>query len=180
MSVSMLDVNLNNYKRELAQFNNTYDSFQKDNANRINALKITVFTAEPSDAFSYLEGLIHWAVRIYDTGPKINLSSDDIGFMSGIKHVDNTLKHTEDQQDILITDFISSTPKITRTLLKVTRKPQYITNGELVSFWQDISSLPVKYKNQLVNYNKYLKGNEIQLSVKRLDRIIKMYDLPSN
>lgn len=178
MSVSMLDVNLNNYKRELTQFNNAYDSFQKDNVNRKNALNCNVVTVDPRDVFSYLEGLIHWAVMIYDNGPEINLSSDDIGFMSGIKHVDNTLKHTEDQQEIHITNLISSTPKITSTLLKFTRKPMPIISAELISMWQDISFIPVKknFKDQRTNYNKYLKGKEIQLSIQKLDRIIKKYD----
>lgn len=126
--------------------------------------------------FIALEELIHKAIIIYDGELKdFKLKGKDKSFMSGVKHIDNLVKHNTEKIEIL--DIISSTPKIQSEKVNGMAKNRFRVNMELVNFWNDIKDIPCddKWMNQRNNYNIHLKGKLVIDTVQCINLIIEKY-----
>lgn len=169
----LLDLYGEKFMDALDKFYTDYELFKRNNASRTSTLSYNVYTGNPKNIFSHLLDVIYYAVLIYDNSLKSKpITPDDRAFMSAIKHVENTVKHTKNPPDII--DLISSTPQLSSTVLRVTRLPQLIMNANLISVWKDITFISVKpkWENQRENYNQHLRGHEVFETVKQLETII--------
>lgn len=95
--------------------------------------------------------------------------------MSGIKHIDNTLKHTE--YNFEIWDFLRMYSKHEITGKK-NEKGFNINYRVIPAFqFQDISSIPCeeKWKNQRNAYNDKIKDKDMNEVISEVDKILKKY-----
>lgn len=164
------------YKLAYKEFIREYDSYSKRNIERTNDLACSVYTEEPDSVYLKLQDVIHKTCILYDKKIiKCKLSQDEKGFMSGVKHVDNIIKHEDSIQDIA--ELIASASRISSIVSKVTVVPKMIMNLRLVNVWADLSKLPLRDKDQRkrANYNKYLKKETLDSTVGRINEIVDKY-----
>lgn len=161
------------YKDAYSRYLAAFDLLTKNNVSCDPDTGIfTTYTAEPVGVFIPLRELIQWAVSVYIRSDDSCLSGHDKSFMSGIKHVDNIMKHEE--MSVQIDQLLKSCVKFKGEVKKYGELGVFSPSFSLTCIWEDISFIPVdkKYKRQRKNYNKYLKGQLVTEVVEELNQII--------
>ena len=153
---------------EYIKFNNKYVSLSTNGI-------FSVETASGIEPFIALGEVIHWTVIMYDKLDKAALSPSERALMSGIKHIDNIVKHEKAKFDV--SDFIKTVPK---NSVKGTNRGDKMSikwQVTLCFFFQDISMIPVEpdWRIQRKNYNTNIKDKEVNDVISQIDKILKKY-----
>ena len=138
--------------------------------------KNTVVLSEDIGAFTAMREMIIWAVSLYDRIEKQRVSEEDKAFMSGIKYIDNVLKHEKEIFEL----FSILSPGI-----KISVDVEDNQNGPIIRdvqmesqlVWGDLKGIRVnpKFEKQRDNFFNYVKKLEITKSIEKLDMIIEKY-----
>lgn len=136
---------------------------------------VAVHVEDSMEIFNALTEIIHWAVGIYDRLDKNFIDEEDKKMMSGIKHIDNILKHTE--YDFEMWNFLRMYSKHDITG-KRNEKGICLNYKVTPAFqFQDISSIPCeeKWRNQRNAYNDKIKNKDMNEVISAVDKILKKY-----
>lgn len=134
----------------------------------------TVVLSQDAGAYIALKETISWAVALYDRTNKKNFSKHEISFMSGIKFIDNTIKHTKAVFDI----YAILHPGVTITLDAEDSNEGPKLNGVELKpclVWGKLDNIPIvkKYENQRQNYFAYVAKLGVVESIMKMDTIIR-------
>lgn len=133
---------------------------------------VKIRVEDSKEIFSSFSEIIHWAVEIYDRLDQSLIDEEDRKVMSGIKHIDNILKHTE--QNFEIEAFLRMYAK---------HEIRGKKNGEAVNInyriipafqFQDIAYIPCssKWANQRQAYNDKIKGKDMNDVISNVDKVL--------
>jgi len=120
--------------------------------------------------FTSLCEVIHWGVVLYARLSSNQLKSEDKLFLSGIKHIDNLIKH--DKRAFVMLD---NANKISCSPVPVSENRFSVDfKITIACFWSDISKIPCEkgWEPQRDNYNKFLKDKEVLDSINKFKLII--------
>lgn len=136
--------------------------------------KQTVLLYSDVEPFASINETFFWAMSLYDMTSKKQAIEEDIKkFMSGLKFVVNTMKHSESAFDTYAFSHpgVKMSAKVTDTpngpvFEEVNLEPSILFAGF------DGKNIPNKNKGQLGNYNKLIKEKSIPQIMATLDLYI--------
>ena len=151
---------------EQVKFNKKHVTYNKNGI-------IDVRVEDSNEIFIALSEIIHWSVEIYDRLDKRFIDEEDKKIMSGVKHIDNILKHTE--QNFELWNFLRLYSKHE---IKGSKKDGNLNlNYRIVLAFQFqyISSIPCeeKWQNQRQYYNDKIKEKDMNEVVSMIDKVLK-------
>ena len=167
---SYVDVALEAYKKAQKEFYDEYDKYEnlcKEAGDNV------VILSDDINAFIAMRQMIGWAVSLYDRIDKKNIQKAEISFMSGIKYIDNILKHEKASFNLysilgpgMLISVQVDDDKDGPIIQEVSIKPRLV--------WGDLIKIPEKleYRNQRDNYFKYIQKQGILESLNKLEEII--------
>ena len=133
------------------KYNDTHISIQNNGI-------IEYKSEEALPVFICISNVIHKAIEWYVRIDKSKLAQKQKDLFSGVRHVDNILKH-ENKTHIEIYDFIRPCPKF-----EIVRKNGVIKPNVSCSYvFMDIEYIPCdkEYISQRKNYNRFLNGKDV-------------------
>ena len=120
--------------------------------------------------------LISWAVALYDRIDKRNVTAHDISFMSGIKYIDNIIKH----EGNLFTLYAILRPGINLSV-----KIEEDTEGPNIKdvkmtpciVWGNLDNIPCKpqFRSQRNNYFNIVQKLSVCKCINNIDGILKKH-----
>lgn len=173
---NLIETSYQAYKNAHSRYLEALDLLTKNNVSCDSATGIfTTCPAEPVDVFISLRELIQWAVSVHTRSDKSCLSGGERSFMSGIKHIDNMMKHED--TSIQIDELLRSCVKYKGEIKKYGNIGVFSPTFSLTCIWEDISHIPVddQFITQRKNYNKNLKDQLVTETVDKLNKIIEKY-----
>lgn len=171
--INNIDLGINSYNKAKERFfieHDAYIKLCKDEGEN------TVVLSENTEAFAALREIITWAVFLYDRVEKGIVSEDDKSFMSGIKYIDNVLKHEKSVFELysvqcpgvkIIIDAVDGENGPDINSIEI--EPQLV--------WGGLDNIPAKskYIKQRENYFNYVKESGLLESINKMDMIINKY-----
>ncbi len=134
-----------------------------------------VILTEESEIFLAIREVISWAVALYERIDKQKILAIDKHFMSGIKYIDNVIKH----ENTKFSFYTILRPGINISV-EVEGDPNLnIKNVSMDSciLWGDMDEIPTNKHNssQRKNYNKYVKRQSVCESVEKINDLLRKY-----
>lgn len=158
----------NKAKERFFTEHDAYIKLCKDKGNNI------VVLSQDAGAYIALKETISWAVVLYDRTNNVKFTKQEIRFMSGIKFIDNTIKHTKVVFDI----YAILRPGTNITLDVEDNKEGPKLNGveiEPCLVWGKLDNIPIEkeYENQRHNYFTYVNKLGVVECINKMDAIIR-------
>lgn len=175
--MEFIDASILAYKKACVRFINEYARFNNENRKKTGEYSILATPKDGDEIFISLCEVFSWTTKLYDRMDKNNLDSNEKGFMSGVKFVDNTLKH--EKTGFQISDFIKTA--IMHTIEK--RKKNISCGMRFVFTFTDIPHIPMNpnWKSQRDNYLSFLNEKDVTDVLIEAEKILKKYyDLGSD
>lgn len=173
LRMNYIDVSLKAYKDSQKEFHDKYVEYEKLCKE---AGKSTVVLSDISNAFIAMREMISWAVSLYDRIDRENMTKDEISFMSGIKYINNILKHEKtnfNPNDVLGPGMLISAQVDDKKDGPIIQD----VSIEARLVWGDLQNIPEKskYMSQRDNYFQYIQKHGILEIMDKLDKIIYKY-----
>lgn len=169
--INNIDLAINSYNKAKGRFLIEHDTYIK-----LCNDKSAIVLSENAEAFAALREVITWIVFLYDRIKKAQVTDDDKFFMSGIKYIDNVLKHEKSVFEL----YSVQRPGFTITVDAVDGEsgPEIKSvEWEPCLVWGELEKIPVKaeYIKQRENYFKFVKEEGVLKSINKMDAIINKY-----
>lgn len=167
--MEFINVAITGYKKACMRYIGEQVLYNQKNVNATKENTILVTPKEGDEIFAALTEVVSWVVKLYDRMTVDSVTQSEKKFMSGIKYIDNTLKH--EKSEFSIYDFIKIGSK--HEIKKVGNSLN--VSMRIVFTFSDVSQIPVdeKWKNQRDNYMNNIMDKDTNDIIVEAERILK-------